>query len=317
MPEKNESSANTARPRDYIIILAAIAIWSASFAGMKVAVEQAHPLVVLWLRLGISIPFLFAGSYLQRSFRLPTRQELLPLLIMSFQGIFLVLGLQNFAMKTASAATANWIIICSPAFVALLGRLFLKEKMSLTSLAGLILSAIGVMVVLRLGTVSGPNETGSFGTVGDLLILFSSLNWSIFLVFSRKVLREDLRYSFVLFWEMFFSFIYATLSLPLIGSDISVICSFTHRTWTAVAFLGAGASAAAYFCWFHGLSVLPVSRIVAFQFLQPFDRISSAWRTIHPMAFCRRDNDNIRCIPGKQKMTGRPAATGGTSQGNG
>ena len=242
----------------------------ASFAGMKVAVEQAHPLVVLWLRLGISIPFLFAGSYLQRSFRLPTRQELLPLLIMSFQGIFLVLGLQNFAMKTASAATANWIIICSPAFVALLGRLFLKEKMSLTSLAGLILSAIGVMVVLRLGTVSGPNETGSFGTVGDLLILFSSLNWSIFLVFSRKVLREDLRYSFVLFWEMFFSFIYATLSLPLIGSDISVICSFTHRTWTAVAFLGAGASAAAYFCWFHGLSVLPVSRIVAFQFLQPF-----------------------------------------------
>jgi len=270
MPEKNESSANTARPRDYIIILAAIAIWSASFAGMKVAVEQAHPLVVLWLRLGISIPFLFAGSYLQRSFRLPTRQELLPLLIMSFQGIFLVLGLQNFAMKTASAATANWIIICSPAFVALLGRLFLKEKMSLTSLAGLILSAIGVMVVLRLGTVSGPNETGSFGTVGDLLILFSSLNWSIFLVFSRKVLREDLRYSFVLFWEMFFSFIYATLSLPLIGSDISVICSFTHRTWTAVAFLGAGASAAAYFCWFHGLSILPVSRIVAFQFLQPF-----------------------------------------------
>ena len=270
MPEKNESSANTARPRDYIIILAAIAIWSASFAGMKVAVEQAHPLVVLWLRLGISIPFLFAGSYLQRSFRLPTRQELLPLLIMSFQGIFLVLGLQNFAMKTASAATANWIIICSPAFVALLGRLFLKEKMSLTSLAGLILSAIGVMVVLRLGTVSGPNETGSFGTVGDLLILFSSLNWSIFLVFSRKVLREDLRYSFVLFWEMFFSFIYATLSLPLIGSDISVICSFTHRTWTAVAFLGAGASAAAYFCWFHGLSVLPVSRLVAFQFLQPF-----------------------------------------------
>ena len=270
MPEKNESSANTARPRDYIIILAAIAIWSASFAGMKVAVEQAHPLVVLWLRRGISIPFLFAGSYLQRSFRLPTRQELLPLLIMSFQGIFLVLGLQNFAMKTASAATANWIIICSPAFVALLGRLFLKEKMSLTSLAGLILSAIGVMVVLRLGTVSGPNETGSFGTVGDLLILFSSLNWSIFLVFSRKVLREDLRYSFVLFWEMFFSFIYATLSLPLIGSDISVICSFTHRTWTAVAFLGAGASAAAYFCWFHGLSVLPVSRIVAFQFLQPF-----------------------------------------------
>ena len=255
MSEKSELPVNTARPRDYIVILAAITIWSASFAGMKVAVEQAHPLIVLWMRLGISIPFLFAGSYIQNTFRLPSRQELLPLLIMSFQGIFLVLGLQNFAMKTASASTANWIIICSPAFVALLGWLFLKEKISLMGFAGLVISAIGVMVVLRLGTASEPKGSGSFGTVGDLLILFSSLNWSIFLVFSRK---------------QFFSFIYATLALPLLGCDISVIWSFTHRTWTAVAFLGAGASAAAYFCWFHGLSVLPVSRIVAFQFLQPF-----------------------------------------------
>ena len=270
MSEKSELPVNTARPRDYIIILAAITIWSASFAGMKVAVEQAHPLIVLWMRLGISIPFLFAGSYMQKTFRFPSRQELLPLLLMSFQGIFLVLALQNFAMKTASASTANWIIICSPAFVALLGWLFLKEKISPMGFSGLVISAIGVMVVLRLGTATGPKGSGSFGTVGDLLILLSSLNWSIFLVFSKKVLKDDLHYSFVLFWEMFFSFLYATCALPLFGCDISVIGSFTRSTWTAVTFLGAGASAAAYFCWFHGLSVLPVSRIVAFQFLQPF-----------------------------------------------
>ena len=136
--------------------------------------------------------------------------------------------------------------------------------------AGLFISAIGVMVVLSLGTATGPKGSGSFGTVGDLLILLSSLNWSIFLVFSKKVLKDDLNYSFVLFWEMFFSFLYATCALPLFGCDISVIGSFTRSTWTAVTFLGAGASAGAYFCWFHGLSVLPVSKIVAFQFLQPF-----------------------------------------------
>lgn len=107
-------------------------------------------------------PLPFAGSYIQNTFRLPSRQELLPLLIMSFQGIFLVLGLQNFAMKTASASTANWIIICSPAFVALLGWLFLKEKISLMGFAGLVISAIGVMVVLRLGTASGPKGSGIF-----------------------------------------------------------------------------------------------------------------------------------------------------------
>ncbi len=267
---KSSTDTRAAGPSDYAVILAAITIWSASFAGMKVAVEQAHPMIVLWMRLGISIPFLLAGSYMQKTFRLPSRQEILPLLLMSFQGIFLVLGLQNFAMKTANASTANWIIICSPAFVALLGWLFLKEKISSAGFGGLIISAIGVLVVLRFGTAATSERSGAFGTIGDLLILFSSLNWSIFLVFSRKVLKDDLHYSFVLFWEMFFSFLYATCALPLFGCDISVIGSFTRSTWTAVAFLGAGASAAAYFCWFHGLSVLPVSRIVAFQFLQPF-----------------------------------------------
>ncbi len=270
MAEKNLPAAGSPRPGDYIVILAAITIWSASFAGMKVAVEQAHPMIVLWMRLGISIPFLFLGSYIQKTFRLPSKQEILPLLIMSFQGIFLVLGLQNFAMKTASASTANWIIICSPAFVALLGWIFLKEKITSRGFAGLLMSALGVMVVLRLGSPEAAKGSGSFGTVGDLLILFSSLNWSIFLVFSRKVLKDDLHYSFVLFWEMFFSFIYATCALILLRCDITVIGSFTSNTWTAIAFLGTGASASAYFCWFHGLSVLPVSRIIAFQFLQPF-----------------------------------------------
>lgn len=267
---KSSTDTKAAGPSDYAVILAAITIWSASFAGMKVAVEQAHPMIVLWMRLGISIPFLLAGSYMQKTFRLPSRQEILPLLLMSFQGIFLVLGLQNFAMKTANASTANWIIICSPAFVALLGWLFLKEKISPAGFGGLIISAIGVLVVLRFGTAATSERSGAFGTIGDLLILFSSLNWSVFLVFSRKVLKDDLHYSFVLFWEMFFSFLYATCALPLFGCDIAVIGSFTRSTWTAIAFLGAGASAAAYFCWFHGLSVLPVSRIVAFQFLQPF-----------------------------------------------
>ncbi|MDD4160067.1 MAG: DMT family transporter [Synergistaceae bacterium] len=270
MDTGSTSQTRTARFPDYLIIIAAVIIWSASFAGMKISLEQASPMVVLWMRLGISIPFLFIGAYIRKTFRLPSAHELLPLLVMSFQGIFLVLGLQSFAMKTASASTANWIIICSPAFVALLGWIFLKEKISGVGLIGLCLSALGVFAVLHLGSADAVKTSASFGNTGDLMILLSSLNWSIFLVFSRKVLKDDLPYSFVLFWEMFFSFIYATLAILILRCDVSVIGSFSLRTWTAVTFLGAGASAGAYFCWFHGLSVLPVSRIIAFQFLQPF-----------------------------------------------
>jgi len=270
MSGKNIVSVKTAGALDYIAVLFSIIIWSASFVGMKIAVGQAHPMVVLWLRMMICVPVLFAGSVLQKSFRLPEKKEFFPLLIMGFQGIFLVLALQNYAMRTASAATANWIIICSPAFVAILGWIFLKERISGIGFLGLLLSALGVITVLKLGMVRTSVSGHSSGTVGDLLILLSSLNWSIFLVFSRKVLRDDLPYSFVLFWEMFFSLIFSTVFVFALGCDISVVTLFTAKTWCAVIFLGIGASAAAYFCWFRGLSVLPVAKIVAFQFLQPF-----------------------------------------------
>lgn len=116
----------------------------------------------------------------------------------------------------------------------------------------------------------GQRDRGSFGTVGDLLILFSFSKLVHISCIFKESTEEDSLQLRPLLGDVFLPFIYATLALPLLGCDISVIWSFTHRTWTAVAFLGAGASAAAYFCWFHGLSVLPVSRIVAFQFLQPF-----------------------------------------------
>ncbi len=270
MPEKNFTAAKIAKPMDYLIILTAITMWSASFVGMKVALEQAHPMIVLCMRLMISIPFLFAGTCLQRTFRFPSKDELPPLLVMSFQGIFFVLALQNFAMRTASASAANWIIICTPAFVALLGWVFLREKITRRGLGGLLISAAGVMTVLRLGVIRAPAIAEAPGTMGDFLILLSSLNWAIFLVFSKKVLKDDLPYSFVLFWEMFFAFVYAAIAVLIFRCDLSSLASFSVRTWSALAFLGAGASAGAYFCWFHGLSVLPVSRIIAFQFLQPF-----------------------------------------------
>ena len=256
---------------DYTLVLICVAIWAGSFAAMKVAVQEAHPAVVVWFRMIICVPILFIGAKLRETFRLPQKNEIAPLCLMGFQGLFLVLVLQSYAMKTASAATANWIIICSPAFVAILGMIFLKEKMSLFAVAGLFLAAVGVTVVLLLGTVKnsiGPN--GGAVTIGDGQILFSALNWSAFLVMSRKFISEKLDSAFVIFWEMFFAMAASTIHIIILRFDISCAVAFSPQTWISLFFLGAGSSAVSYFFWFHGLSVLPVSKIVVFQFLQPF-----------------------------------------------
>ena len=225
-------------------------------------------MVLLWMRLAISIPFLFVGAYLQKTFRLPSKNELWPLLIMSFQE-YSWFGSSELRNENCQCLYCKLDHNLLPAFVLFWDGLLKRKNIQ-----------HGLYRTIDLSSRSNGSASPGFSrysqdnrifrTIGDLLILFSSLNWSIFLVFSKKVLKGDLPYSFVLFWEMFFSFIYATLAVLLMGYDVSVIGSFSPKTWTAIAFLGAGASAGAYFCWFHGLSVLPVSRIIAFQFLQPF-----------------------------------------------
>jgi drug/metabolite transporter (DMT)-like permease len=273
MAEISEIKRENLRTRDasyyaYAMILATVTIWGGSFASTKYALAQAQPMVILWLRLIIGMPILFAGLLWERSIRLPSIKEAVALFLMGFQGIFFHQAIQSYAMKTAGAANANWMMIATPALVAILGRIFLKEKISGRGICGMILAAAGVALVIGRGTVATANS-GGFGSIGDLIILLSVLNWAVFLIVSRRVLTKDLSPAFVIFWEMLFALIAATPFAIITGSDFSVIPSFTTGTWAALIFLGAFSSALAYIFWFKALSIFTVAKVAVFQFLQP------------------------------------------------
>ena len=117
MPSSSQIQAaqKQIRPADYAMILATVVIWGGSFAATKLALSQAEPMVVLFLRLAIGMPVLFIGVCLEGSLRLPTKGEALTLFLMGFQGIFFHQAIQSYAMKTAGAANANWMMPVSAA----------------------------------------------------------------------------------------------------------------------------------------------------------------------------------------------------------
>lgn len=257
------------RPSDYFIILTTVIIWGGSFAATKYALAQAEPSLILLLRFLFGLPVLAAGCLFEGSLRLPTKREFIILALIGFQGIYFHQGIQAVAMKTAGAGNANWMMVASPAIVALLGWIFLGEKISRSGAAGLLLSAAGVTLVLALGTVKGTAETGSFGSIGDYIILLSVLNWAVFLVISRNYLREDMPPAFLIFWEMVFATLYAFVTTLIVGTDYSQMSAFTTQTWLSIIFLGSLSSAFAYLLWYKALSVMPVAKLIVFQFLQP------------------------------------------------
>ena len=254
---------------DYIMILGAVTIWGGSFASTKYALAELTPTMVMALRMLFAVPALASGCLADRSLRLPNRREFLTLLLLGFQGIFFHQAIQAWGMQTAGAGNASWMMVASPALVALLGWIFLREKITLAGAAGIVISAAGVLLVLALGTVKETAEAASFGTAGDWVILFSVLNWAVFLILSRYLLRDGICPSFAIFWEVFFSTIFALILTLTAGSDWSAVSRLSAGTWGSLFFLGAFSSGLAYLLWYRGLSVLPVAKLIVFQFLQP------------------------------------------------
>src|SRR4029077_3784985 len=81
-----------------------------------------------------------------------------------------------------------WIIASTPLFIAILGRLFLGERMGAAGVAGILLASLGVLLVVARGE---PHAivVGRLGAPGDTLILISTLNWAVFSVISRRGLK--------------------------------------------------------------------------------------------------------------------------------
>ena len=271
MPEKTCEIEKPRAPRaiDYAMVLCTVTIWGGSFAATKYALAQAEPSLILCLRLAMTLPVLAAGCALGRELRLPTERETFVLALLGFQGIFFHQGIQAVAMKTAGAGNANWMMVASPAVVALLGWIFLKEKISRGAAAGLVLASAGVALVLAAGTVKETAESASFGSWGDFLMLASVLNWGVFLIISRKLLRFNMTPAFSIFWELVFATIFAFAATLVFGTNYSVIPSFTAGTWASIIFLGALSSGLAYLFWYKALAAIPVAKLTVFQFLQP------------------------------------------------
>lgn len=256
-----------------------VIFWGASFAGAKIALEQASPLMVMFLRFVFSLIILLPVAFFCGELKLPSAKQALVLAFMGFMGFFFHIGIQTVAMQTSGSATANWQMAAAPAITAMLASVFLKEKLRRDAAAGIVLAFVGVMLVLGLGT-SGASGLAAY-TFGDFLISLSVLNWAAFMVLTRLMVRNDsFGPVFTIFWEMFFAVVLSIPALWLMGEKLSVVSSFSLSTWSALAMLGFLCSGIAYVFWYYAASRLPIAQLMVFQFLQPFIGVLVAYFVI-------------------------------------
>ena len=259
-----ESQGGTGRA--YLGLTVAAIAWGASFVATKRAVSEVSPATVVWVRFGLGVLVLGAAVAARKQWALPPRRELPFFALLGFLGVAFHQWLQANGLKTASATTSSWIVTTIPIFTALLGFLVLREVLHPVRMAGIALAAAGVLVVVSRGR-PGALWAGSAGTVGDLLVLGSAVNWAVFTVLSRGRIASHpparmMLWVMVLGWALTFPWLLA-------GPGFSELTLLTPIGWVSLAFLGFVCSGLAYIGYYDALRVLPAARVAAFIYFQP------------------------------------------------
>lgn len=250
----------------YLEALFAVVVWGGSFIATKIAVGLVSPNTVVWLRFAMGIPLILVAVVMRKQFAFPRGREWAYLALLGFLGISFHQWLQSTGLQTSQAATTAWIVSTSPAFIAVLGWLMLGEILLLHQTSGIILSMLGVLVVVGKGNWH-IFSLENFGTMGDLLILISAVNWALFSILSRRGLKIHPS-TRMTFWIMLLGWIFTSVAF-LNSGHYSEIFQLGTRGWLAILFLGIFTTGFAYIAWFDALSQLPAAQTGAFLFVEP------------------------------------------------
>lgn len=249
-----------------IKLLIAIAVWGGSFIATKIALEEVSPVTVVWLRflLGVIILGFFAKS--KNELVLKSKQDIVELIWLGFIGITLHQWLQSSGLVTSEASTTAWLVSTTPIFMALLGWVFYRERLSVPVVTGIFLATIGVLFVVTKGDF-GSMLNGTFGAPGDILIILSAPNWALFSVLSRPALEKHSPLK-VTFYVLLFGWLLTSIQF-LVSNKWQEVGQLSLLGWSSILFLGVFCSALAYIFYNEGVKAFTSTQVGIFLYLEP------------------------------------------------
>lgn len=245
----------------------ATAIWGASFVATKAAVSEISPVTLIFLRFGIGVVVMALAVWRLGILAKISRRDWLLLALLGAIGIPIHQGLQANGLVVTAATNVAWLVTLTPVFTALLAWLFLSESFGITKTIGLVIAFLGALLVITKGSFTA-ELLRLPSTTGDFLALASALNWAIFTVISKPVLKRihpTLTVALVMA-------IGGVLVLPFLANaqGWNELGHLTVSGWLAVGFLGVFCSGIAYIFWYDALARIDASQVSAFIYLEPF-----------------------------------------------
>lgn len=235
----------------------------------KVTLQEFPPMSLAFLRFALASLFLAPFFYAQTK-KVKVDKKDIPKLVAI--GVFIiVLNITFFfeGIKRTIVIDAAVLTLIIPILSVLAGWWFLKEKIYLINLAGILLGLIGALVIIGLPQIL----TGNLSTemlMGNILITLASVSWVIGAVISKQILKK---YPSLIVTAIAFMVGTVTMIIPAAFEYIKNPAwpnQITILGMLGLTYMTLLSSISAYFLFEWGLSKTSVVIADLFQYIEPF-----------------------------------------------
>ncbi|HEV8403434.1 MAG TPA: EamA family transporter [Candidatus Limnocylindrales bacterium] len=163
--------------RVWLGLLTLYVVWGSTYLGIAIAVGSIPPFLMAATRFLLAGLILLTWSVARdgRSFVIPTRREVRDSAIVGALLLGGGMGFVAFAEQTVPSGIAALLIATMPIWVAVLGGIFLGERLPRLAVLGIVVGFVGVAVLVAPSIVGG---TGALDPVGLVFCLLSPLAWA-------------------------------------------------------------------------------------------------------------------------------------------
>jgi drug/metabolite transporter (DMT)-like permease len=270
--------------RPYLILSLIAALWGSYPVFAKVALAHFPPYVLVALRTSLASVFLAVLLFRRGfdDFRALSWGDLRTFAFLGFTGIFVSTGGTYLGIAFTTASSAALLQAASPVMVAIGAGLYLKERLRRRQWAGVILSALGVLLVVTRGSWRAIVHLELLP--GDFIILLGQVGWAVYTVYGKRVLA--VHSPAVATTAAYILGSLMLLPVPFITARFFSAPDWTSPTaWAVVATQGI-LGAIAHVWWYEGVHRVGASRAGIFMNLQPVVGVVLAWimlgETIEP-----------------------------------
>jgi len=173
----------------YILLSLVALLWAGNFPASKIGLAELGPITLTTVRAVLITPVLILlARILHGPFPTFRRRDYATFAVLSLTGLVGNTTVWFWGMKYTNPINAGILGAAAPAAVAVIGALWLGDRLSGPNMAGIGLTVAAVLLTISHGSIE-TLRTFSFNR-GDLLILTSEIGWVTYALYSRATTTQ-------------------------------------------------------------------------------------------------------------------------------